>query len=67
MCAVGRILVGITGGTAAYKACDGAGEPMVPPRTPSFLACNPERLYGSRRAKPGSAGGIALSVGWSAG
>ena len=30
------------------------GEPMVPPRAPSFTAPLPEPLRASRRAKPGS-------------
>ena len=33
-----RVLLGVTGGIAAYKACEHAGEPMVPPRAPSFVA-----------------------------
>jgi hypothetical protein len=51
-----RILLGVTGGIAAYKACElTAGEPMVPPRAPSFTPLPIQLIVGSRRAKPGSA------------
>ncbi|MGH2920537.1 MAG: hypothetical protein ACRDKU_00500 [Gaiellaceae bacterium] len=53
-----RVLLGVTGGIAAYKACElTAGEPMVPPRAPSFTPLAIRLIVGSGRAKPGSAQG----------
>ncbi len=53
--AVARILLGVTGGIAAYKACDTAGEPMVPPRAPSFTERGCDPTVGSAGARSRSA------------
>jgi hypothetical protein len=50
-----RVLLGVTGGIAAYKACETVGKPMVPPRAPSFPLRLVQLQLGSRRAKDGSA------------
>jgi hypothetical protein len=55
MSSVARVLLGVTGGIAAYKACEVVEEPMVPPRAPSFTQPTSLPLRGCRRAKPGSA------------
>jgi hypothetical protein len=52
-----RVLLGVTCGIAAYKACENVGQPMVPPRAPSFTHPAGQLNSGSRRAKPGSAHG----------